>query len=391
MRTTISLSLLALAGAAHAATESARAFIFANNHVDNPGASTLSPEEVRLVLAQRLGVSEYHKIGGASETAIDAIDRYGGLQQQVSSPNTINVDHQLVIVAEGWTPEMSLSIQEKWGPLRLAFEMSDPPTYAMTEKLVLDMIAQGTSPLPDRCSMREQLSPRDSTKPDCWHDSSKIMHLDMKKPDDKTFLHYQGLIQENVKSQLYDVLLVTVPESSRDGKSSRAYGTYDIPYMPENRRRDLAEEPMRGTENNAPTNVSAENLSTPNKVYPFAAAPSGIVPWCHASNDTCNTATKGCSGNGVCGLKYGTKDSGCYSCQCIPTFHETKAGGFVTIYWGGAACSKQDISIQFWLLAGFSILLMGIVGWAIGLMFSIGEEKLPGVIGAGVSGPKASR
>jgi len=35
--------------------------------------------------------------------------------------------------------------------------------------------------------------------------------------------------------------------------------------------------------------------------------------------------------------------------------------------------------------------MMGLVGWAIGMIFSIGEEKLPGVIGAGVSsnrGPK---
>jgi len=29
--------------------------------------------------------------------------------------------------------------------------------------------------------------------------------------------------------------------------------------------------------------------------------------------------------------------------------------------------------------------MIGLVGWGIGLLFSIGEEKLPGVIGAGVS------
>ena len=56
-----------------------------------------------------------------------------------------------------------------------------------------------------------------------------------------------------------------------------------------------------------------------------------------------------------------------------------------TTYWGGAACQKEDVSSQFWILAGFSVLLMGLVGWAIGMMFSIGNEKLPGVIGAGVA------
>jgi hypothetical protein len=29
--------------------------------------------------------------------------------------------------------------------------------------------------------------------------------------------------------------------------------------------------------------------------------------------------------------------------------------------------------------------MVGIIGWSIGMMYSIGEEKLPGVIGAGVS------
>jgi hypothetical protein len=180
MRPTISLPLLALVGAAQAATEPARAFIFAKSQVDNPGAPTISPDEARLVLAQRLGVSSHHRIGSPSETTIDLIDKYGGQQQQLSQ-NHVNVDHQLVIVAEGWTQEMSMSIQETWGMLYLAFEISDPPTYAVTERLVQDMIAQGTSPVPERCSMREQLSPQDTKKSTCWHDSNKIMHLDMCK------------------------------------------------------------------------------------------------------------------------------------------------------------------------------------------------------------------
>ena len=32
-----------------------------------------------------------------------------------------------------------------------------------------------------------------------------------------------------------------------------------------------------------------------------------------------------------------------------------------------------------------------VVAWGIGLLFSIGEEDLPSVIGAGVAGPRAQR
>jgi len=62
-----------------------------------------------------------------------------------------------------------------------------------------------------------------------------------------------------------------------------------------------------------------------------------------------------------------------------------------TIYWGGPACQKKDISAQFWLLAGLGIMLAATVSWGVGLLFSIGEEELPSVIGAGVAGPRAQK
>jgi hypothetical protein len=94
-------------------------------------------------------------------------------------------------------------------------------------------------------------------------------------------------------------------------------------------------------------------------------------------------------------LKYGSAagngsaGDACFTCGCVPSVVKTKNDGRLTTYWGGAACSKQDVSTQFWLLASFSVLLVGLVSWAIGMMFQIGNEKLPGVISAGVSGAKA--
>ena len=66
-------------------------------------------------------------------------------------------------------------------------------------------------------------------------------------------------------------------------------------------------------------------------------------------------------------------------------YDDGKRTGWTLQSWGGSACHKKDVSGPFWLIAIFSIVMAGLVSWAIALMYSIGEEKLPGVIGAGVS------
>jgi hypothetical protein len=98
----------------------------------------------------------------------------------------------------------------------------------------------------------------------------------------------------------------------------------------------------------------------------------GVPALCHASVESCEAATNKCSGHGACVRRY----EGCVACACKPS---------EGISWAGAACHKRDISAQFWLLAGFSALLVGLVAWSIGLLFSVGSETLPGVIGAGVA------
>lgn len=121
---------------------------------------------------------------------------------------------------------------------------------------------------------------------------------------------------------------------------------------------------------------------------------TGVPALCYSSIDACNSGTRNCSGHGECGRKSGNGPSACYACACVATRDdfvtgENKRPGFKLTYWGGSACQKKDVSGPFWLIAIFSVVMVGLVGWAIGLIFSIGEEKLPGVIGAGVSSNKS--
>ena len=104
-------------------------------------------------------------------------------------------------------------------------------------------------------------------------------------------------------------------------------------------------------------------------------------------------ATRNCSGHGTPIKRYTDPDSkrDCYSCVCHPTVITDEEGRNKTFRWAGAACSKKDVSESFWLLAVVTVALLGVTGWSIGLLASIGGEELPGVLSAGVGGPRAQK
>ena len=115
-------------------------------------------------------------------------------------------------------------------------------------------------------------------------------------------------------------------------------------------------------------------------------AASGSIPSCFGSEEDCSTATGNCSGHGSCQNKYVKRDGSegkesCFVCHCLSTQND---GGGLT-HWAGLTCAKKDISTPFWLFAGFTLVMVGILSLSIGMLFGVGEEKLPGVIGAGVS------
>ena len=118
-------------------------------------------------------------------------------------------------------------------------------------------------------------------------------------------------------------------------------------------------------------------------------ASSAQVPSCFKSEDSCVPGTGNCSGHGSCVNRYANSDGSdgketCYACHCLATVNDQ---GSLT-HWAGKTCAKKDVSVPFWLFAGFTLLMLGILTLAIQMLFSVGEEKLPGVIGAGVSKSK---
>lgn len=192
----------------------------------------------------------------------------------------------------------------------------------------------------------------------------------------------QSRIFQLVEKEALEVMIIIMPESAGEPKNTgNPYGWYDTPSISINRR---AEAPMELPE--APESIKLNGaISKQNTTFPQRR----VLPLCQSSLDLCVAATNNCSGHGSCFRKYVEDSRACYTCGCVPTIYIDEKKFTHTTYWGGAACSKEDVSGQFWLIATFSLVTITVLSWAIGLLFSAGEEKLPGVIGAGVSGPKA--
>ncbi|PLB44681.1 hypothetical protein P170DRAFT_390929 [Aspergillus steynii IBT 23096] len=120
----------------------------------------------------------------------------------------------------------------------------------------------------------------------------------------------------------------------------------------------------------------------------FESNPLHVAPVCYASNSSCSEMTRNCSGHGYCYKKSGSSDqnapSDCYACKCQETTIRKDDGTIQKIKWGGSACQKRDISSPFFLVAGITILVLLATGAAIGMLYNVGQEQLPGVISAGV-------
>jgi hypothetical protein len=117
--------------------------------------------------------------------------------------------------------------------------------------------------------------------------------------------------------------------------------------------------------------------------------PTERIKACYETEETCMAKTRNCSSHGTCLDKYAKADGSsskvaCFACHCQST--RNPSGSLTT--WAGPTCAKKDISVAFWLFAGFTLALVGILYLAISILFNVGEEKLPGVIGAGVSRSK---
>ena len=178
-------------------------------------------------------------------------------------------------------------------------------------------------------------------------------------------------------------------------QATDTYGSYKGLERRQNGRRQQIEEPLSVLSTPKPSSpLSKSPIPSQPQTLKASSSPKGLLPVCYANYDSCISTTDSCSGHGTCQLKYTNKNSqnsDCFACVCTPSVRTNENGLIKHIYWGGSACQKKDVSSPFFLLAGLTVALVAIVSWGVGLLFSIGQEDLPSVIGAGVTGPRAQK
>ena len=183
-----------------------------------------------------------------------------------------------------------------------------------------------------------------------------------------------------------ETTVVLIPFTSTHPKRiSNPYGSYTMP-MRNLETRKQPEEPLSLAPQ--PIAISASPNLQPSQPQTLKASSLPLATTCFSEAADCMASTSNCSGHGSC---YNRANSGCWLCGCQPTVVKNEKGQNKTTVWGGPACSKKDVSAPFFLLAGFTIVMVATLTWGIGLLYSIGQEELPSVIGAGVTGPRAQK
>ncbi|OBT43316.1 hypothetical protein VE00_06880 [Pseudogymnoascus sp. WSF 3629] len=388
MRLSFGLLLPAIAGVAHATSSRVDGFVFTASKELDAGSVSLTPEQVRVVLAQQLDVTQYHTLGAGdrSEKELKLINTFGGQHPKLFDEGVAGATSpKHLVVFLDVSLEGSKALKAKWsekGRAEPSFVMVGSPGPESVGTLVRD-IQQQISPrelADEQCTLTKVI---DASASECWYNrNSHIMYkLAEDSSDFDTFVKSQdSLFSAIEKGDLEATFLLMTPGQTNRFKK-QPWGSYSLAASDSDLRKRQQEQPLSDV-----VSSSSSSSSTLSGPQPTSTPIGRLPPLCYNTLESCTSSTQNCSGHGACFRKFGPAkgESGasCFACKCYgpdPT-DKTKKG-----HWGGAACQKQDISAQFWIIAGFSALLIGIVSYAIGMMFSIGSEKLPGVIGAGVA------
>ncbi|PNS20261.1 hypothetical protein CAC42_5711 [Sphaceloma murrayae] len=366
----LSFWLPALGAVAHAATNAGELYIFENDAtVASRQHHTISPDAARLILASRLGVESYHDAGIILDDTLAVINDLGGSQDVFSDRDT----RRRVAVM------LSTSDREHFagGDQSYTFKATipSPPAYERSEQLFQALAKQS-----------QQLTGQGAGNSNSFADTGILYD------DGSTVVHIAdaGAAGSSMISKWqdkgYDVVLLVSP--AKKVASSSKYGHFTVPSSSHGKRQ-MREEPLE---------EEIKDVESPNEtITPFKSNDTsplrGILPFCYSTKEKCEATTRNCTGHGSCKLAYTQKDSAgddegvpCFSCSCQASVRQNKDGTKKTTVWGGPACQKKDVVAPFWVIAGVTVLMMFLVSWGVGTIWSMGEEDLPSVIGAGVSG-----
>ncbi|PGH13135.1 hypothetical protein AJ79_03842 [Helicocarpus griseus UAMH5409] len=411
MRPLLSLLSLSLSAVTGVAAYDSRAYTFSSRHSDVPPVNrAVTPETARLILASRLGLSEGSTLGRVDETVIRDLNTFGENQASLLQDTTSEDEPaKMLLVWEGVdVPDLASASKYSTN----SFTVPSAPTNLADESFIQNLLDQ-----PSALRTSSKLCPFDF-EVDGGFRGSLILYTDQ-CPSEKN-LFPAGTSQ--LSEEAFRKFLAQGVRGWSNGHATailRVFSKTNTPAVRKTVFATLAELNILAKESNQESTMifaapgpsshafsrrseepehrvlepmqskSAQRLPRDHKY------PSTLMPVCYPDNQTCSEATNNCSGYGSCYRKYGSKDGSrrdCYACKCSRTVVRTNKDGTVkTTQWGGPACQKKDVSIPFFIIGGFTVLMVLAIAGGIKLLFSVGMEELPSVIGAGVTAPRPQK
>lgn len=174
MKLSARLLLPAVLGAALvSAFNDGSVFIFQGDEWPNSlNPPTLSPEEARLVFAQRLGVSQYHGIGDASESTLAHINTFGGGQDSIFQDSRQDKAAELVLLVQGVSSRTAKPLIDAWSSYKPAFKISNAPSANANQRFIEDLQQQlGQT---KSCPLEDAINPFNDK---CWDGKANALFM----------------------------------------------------------------------------------------------------------------------------------------------------------------------------------------------------------------------
>ena len=417
MKLATSLILPALSWTARlaSATTEARVYI-CDGRAEEATDRTLSPTEARLVIAQRAGVEDYHSAELKDGKALDAINVFGRTTSLFEDEDRRKQVEEIVLVEGGgdvestiiasWNQPQDVHADTLLSTVNLSqqcrsFAISPVSDVASTRRLWVDLVRQASPAIQSSSPTDESIvaSLRDGGVADGRGKTFRIVSRN------DPLLNLMDPVQSGMSATLLFAPTTRIIETESQ------WGTYSMPgaqsplrkrqarSSPPQPEAPLEIDPLRFFQPVEASNEASDFYLSANNNTNASTPLTGILPACFTTQESCESSTRSCMGHGACALLFTDQSASpqspsqhCYACACSPTTSKSSDGKLVTTtYWGGPACQKKDISMEFWMLALFSVGLVFLVSFAVGELMGMGGEELPSVIGAGVSGPTAKK
>ena len=376
--------------------------------LSTPHHETIDPPTARLIFAQRLGLSPFYDIEHVDEDAIRRINVFGGDHEQLLGGAGSSTPSRVFILVDGLEKPLDLVPSS---PHLSFFDLDPAPHPSQSSQLVSeflsyddrlftpavinDPVERAMKPITDLIGMNTIRLGAERT----------IVHVkslaDVRTRMGTSSAEYRQQLEllrtafeQLAHLALDDSIVATVvmmpPEHDCSKQPGNHYNVKPLEPHSVKARRQQPESPLEITPND--TLPLPQNMPDFSPLQMTPALPSHPIPTCFSKQFDCEIETNNCTGHGTCSLKFSTKEEdnihNCYGCVCSSKV-TTVDGRKKTTYYGGGACQKKDIVAPFWLLAGTTIFFISLISFVVGLLYSMGNEELPSVIGAGVSGPRA--